>query len=93
MAYTDDQLQTIFNRTGGYCFYCGARLAWGNYRLLGAVGAWKADQRGVCGGSDHVPSCITCHRIEGTEKGRHFHRKPALGRNAWADRAVPVLSH
>ncbi len=96
MTYSDDELQHIFKRTGGYCFHCGTKLALGHYRFLDAPGAWKAVHENrlgnvSCAGIEEiVASCIMCNRSEETHRGRHFHRKPAVQRHSWAGKASSV---
>lgn len=43
MKYPDDQLNCIYDKTGGYCYYCQKKLAFTNYGQFGRKGAWEAD--------------------------------------------------
>jgi hypothetical protein len=40
MAYSDEELSYIYDKTNGYCNHCGKKLAFSNYGVLGARGAW-----------------------------------------------------
>lgn len=71
MAYSEDRLNDIFDKTDGYCHCCEKKLAWGNYGVFGAKGAWEVGH-GVArsrGGTDHLnnlhPLCIPCNRAMG----------------------------
>ena len=67
MPYTDDDINWIYDRTGGACFYCGIRLSFHGYGKVGATGAWEADHfyPFVSGGAHKpynlVPACIDCN--------------------------------
>ena len=39
MPYTDDEVEDVYDLTGGKCFYCGKQLSLKNYGLVGEVGA------------------------------------------------------
>jgi 5-methylcytosine-specific restriction endonuclease McrA len=80
MAYSDDELNYIYDKTGGYCYHCGKKLAFTNYGIYGAKGAWEIDHSRSKseGGTDYfrnlVPSCISCNRSKGTLHSRQFRR-------------------
>lgn len=68
MGYDDWFLSEIYDKTGGYCRYCGKKLAWSNYGIIGAKAAWEVDH-GIPlsrGGSDYFrnlwTACIGCNR-------------------------------
>ena len=68
MGYDDETLNFIYDKSDGYCHYCGKRLAWTNYGSPEAKGAWEVDH-GVPlsrGGSDHMRNlwaiCVECNR-------------------------------
>lgn len=68
MGYDDDTLNRIYDKSDGYCHYCGKRLAWTNYGSPRAKGAWEVDH-GIPfsrGGSDYLRNlwaiCIECNR-------------------------------
>ncbi len=70
MYYSEEDLNDIYDSTGGRCYYsnCRKRLSWKNYGIFGARGAWEVDHRRARsrGGSDSfinlVPACIECNR-------------------------------
>ena len=41
MAYSDNELEWMYDRNKGYCFCCGTRLALKNYEAVGKRGAWE----------------------------------------------------
>ena len=71
MAYSDDQLNEIYNRTGGYCHLCRKKLAFTNYASFGKRGAWEVEhsKAKANGGTDRAnnlfPACISCNRGKG----------------------------
>jgi hypothetical protein len=72
MAYTDEQLSTIFDRTDGHCHLCGKKLCFRNYGDYGKRGAWEVEHSNArCkGGSDRLCNLyaahISCNREKGT---------------------------
>lgn len=78
MAYSDDELNYIYDKTGGYRYHCGKRLAFTNYGSYGTRAAWEVDhsRSKSNGGTDYlrnlVPSCIPCNRSKGTLHSRQF---------------------
>ncbi|MBS1769716.1 MAG: HNH endonuclease [Acidobacteria bacterium] len=68
MAYTDEQLQRIYDRTSGYCHICHKKLSFVNYAQYGARSAWEVDhsKAKARGGTNHgnnlYPACISCNR-------------------------------
>lgn len=68
MAYSDDQLNRIYDRTSGYCHICYKKLSFVNYAQYGAHGAWEVDhsKAKAHGGTNHgnnlYPACISCNR-------------------------------
>ncbi|MCC6652845.1 MAG: HNH endonuclease [Candidatus Eisenbacteria bacterium] len=67
-AWTDEELERIYDSTSGRCHLCGKRLAWTNY---GAAkdkrGAWHVDHSRPLarGGGDDLrntkPACVSCN--------------------------------
>jgi hypothetical protein len=43
MAYTDERLNRIYDRTNGYCHICHKKLSFVNYAQYGWRGAWEVD--------------------------------------------------
>ncbi len=68
MAYTDETLSAIYDRTSGYCHICGKKLAFTNYGKPGARGAWEVEHSvaRANGGTDRLnnlyAACIPCNR-------------------------------
>jgi HNH endonuclease len=98
----EDQLREVFQKTGGYCHYCGDRLRFEN-RGWSAFprGHWEADhvvQRGK-GGYDgianYLPACTECNRLRWARTGPALRRLLRLGLIATEeiDRASPVGLH
>lgn len=81
MGYTNDELNYVYDKTGGYCHYCGKKLAWKNYGQVGERCAWEVDHSvpKVLGGTDYLrnlwPACISCNRSKGTMTGPDFERQ------------------
>ena len=76
--YDDERLSLVFDKTDGDCAYCGKQLAWSNYGLTGARGAWEVDHRKPLsrGGTDHMnnlsAACVYCNREKGNLTARQF---------------------
>ena len=72
MAYNDERLSSIYNKTDGYCHLCDKKLSWKNYGIHGAKGSWHVDhsKAKANGGTDHMnnlfASCISCNLEKGT---------------------------
>ena len=72
MGYDGDELNYIYDKSDGYCHYCGKKLAWTNYGSPGEKGAWEVDH-GIPlsrGGTDYPKNlwaiCVECNREKGT---------------------------
>jgi 5-methylcytosine-specific restriction endonuclease McrA len=67
MPYSDEEINWIYDRTSGRCFYCHKRLSFKNYGEVGAFGAWEVDHfipiasRGADQPKNWVPACIECN--------------------------------
>ncbi len=67
MAYSDDEVNWVHDRTGGRCFYCGKRLSFRNYGVVGGNGCWEIDHfipiasNGAHQPYNWVPACIDCN--------------------------------
>jgi 5-methylcytosine-specific restriction endonuclease McrA len=67
MSYTDDDINWVYDRAGGQCFYRDMRLSFKNYGIVGAKGAWEIDHfLPVRSGGAHqpynwVPACVDCN--------------------------------
>lgn len=71
MSYSDQRLAQVFEKAGGYCFYCGELLIIEHYGLLAFPGAWEVDQGRPksLGGTKHFnnlhPVCVACNWEKG----------------------------
>jgi 5-methylcytosine-specific restriction endonuclease McrA len=71
MAYTEEEVNLVYDRTGGRCFYCGKQLSFKNYGAVDEKGAWEIDHfiprasYGAHQPHNWVPACVPCN----TEKG------------------------
>jgi len=78
MTYSVERLSRIFEKTDGYCYHCGKKLAWRNYGEVTRKAAWEVDHSipKSKGGTDHlnnlVPSCISCNREKGDLSSRQY---------------------
>lgn len=67
MAYSDDDLNWVYDRTGGRCFYCRISLSFANYGAVGKRGAWEVDHfvpvvsNGAHQPYNWVPACVDCN--------------------------------
>lgn len=68
MAYTEDELNYIYDKNRGYCWHCAKKLSFQNYGRPGEKGAWEVDHSIPIsrGGTHHlnnlVPACVECNR-------------------------------
>lgn len=75
-GYTDEQLNTVFDRTDGNCHICGKRMAFSNYGAPGRRQAWEVEHSRprAHGGTDHVNNLygahVSCNREKGTLSSR-----------------------
>jgi hypothetical protein len=76
MAYDNDTLNQIYDRTDGYCHLCCKKLSFTNYGSYGAKGAWEVEHSvpRSRGGTNHLnnlyPACITCNRNKAVQSSR-----------------------
>ena len=76
MSYSDEKLSAIYRRTSGYCHLCHKKLAFRNFGMIGARGAWEVDHSHPrsSGGTDRLhnllPACIGCNRSKGAGRTR-----------------------
>ncbi len=72
MAFNEEELNRIYERTSGYCHICHKKLAFKNYGKVGARAAWEVEHSNpqAKGGSNRLnnlyPACISCNRSKGT---------------------------
>lgn len=71
MAYSNERLNDIYERTDGTCHLCKKRLAFKNYGVCGTKGAWEVEHSvpKAKGGTDRLnnlyAACIKCNREKG----------------------------
>ena len=90
MAYDDETLAYIFNKSAGRCRYCTKQLSWSNYGKLFGRGAWEVDHSvpRSRGGTDYLrnlfAACIECNRNKSARTGQTFRRvvQPVSTRSA-----------
>lgn len=96
MAYSEEQLNRIYDRANGRCHVCRRRLAFTNYGSVGRPCAWEVDNSRprARGGSDHgnnlYAAYIACNRSKqavtsATARAREGFRRAPLsqkGRDA-----------
>lgn len=74
MAFSDEVINSVYDKNDGYCWWCGKKLAFSNYGVVGARGGWEIDHSNPVsrGGTDYlrnlVPACIECNRSKGAQK-------------------------
>lgn len=68
MNASDEKLNRIYDKTRGKCHLCHKRLAFKNYGIVDARGAWEIEHSKPksMGGTDHLnnlyAACIGCNR-------------------------------
>ena len=83
-------LQDIFEKTDGYCRYCGKQLAWSNYGRVGERGAWEVEHSIPIsrGGTNYFrnlwPACVDCNMEKGTRTGAEYSRYLRGGRSSYS---------
>ena len=81
MNFDQSQLRIIYNKTEGYCTYCGKKLSFSNYGKYEYRMAWEIDhsKAKAKGGTNYFrnlqPSCIPCNRNKGDTSGTIYKRK------------------
>jgi hypothetical protein len=71
MTFEKEQLDRIFQRTGGMCHLCHKPLCRKNYAIYGTRGAWEVEHSvPQCNGGSHhgnnlYAACISCNRSKG----------------------------
>ena len=78
MGFDNDAINYVFDKTDGYCYYCGKKLAFKNYGQLEGYGAWEIDHSKPKskGGTNYlrnlVPACIDCNRDKSDRRGTNY---------------------
>lgn len=82
MGYSNERLNSIYDRTDGRCHLCGKRLAFKNYgNLAGARGAWEVEHSvpKAAGGTERLnnlyAACISCNREKGSRPTKSVRAK------------------
>lgn len=67
-VHANKELKYIYDKTGGYCWYCGEKLDWEGFGKPGKRGSWELNHRlplskgGTVSLENLVPTHIACHR-------------------------------
>lgn len=78
--WTDDELNAVFDRMGGTCWFCKCPIRWRNYGRRDVPMGWEVDHRVAIanGGTDDIanliPACWTCNNFKGTKNANRFYR-------------------
>jgi 5-methylcytosine-specific restriction endonuclease McrA len=78
MGYSNEELNYIYEKNDGHCWHCDKKLAFTNYGIVGARGAWEVDHSVPIarGGTDYfrnlVPACVPCNRNKSDRKTREY---------------------
>jgi len=88
MDYTEHQLRTIFEKTGGTCHLCqgkkGPKLNFSKYNNAAATDGWEVEQSGLKDGEGSAnpdnrwPAHIKCNRRKEGKKTRRVRRTHEL---------------
>ena len=96
--FTDDKLNSIFDRTGGFCHLCWGRLAFSNYGEHGARGAWHVEHSNpvALGGTDRMNNlfagCIHCNLRKGTLSTHTIRRRSGITRAPYSPQRVADIA-
>lgn len=81
MAFSKEQVSRIYDRASGYCHICHKKVAFKNYGVVGARGAWEVDHSNprANGGTDRLnnlyPAHISCNRAKRDQTTRAVRRR------------------
>lgn len=87
MNVSNERLNKIYDKTSGKCHLCHKKLAFTNYGLAGAKGAWEIEHSKPksLGGTNHLnnlfPACISCNRQKSNGTNYSVQKKHSV-RNA-----------
>lgn len=90
MKFSKQRLNAIYDRTSGYCHICWRKLAFSNYAVRNARGAWEVEHSvpRVKGGTDRLSNLYAAH-IRCNRQKRHFTTRTA---RSWNGRTCAPLS-
>ena len=81
MGFDSKTINYVYEKTDGYCNYCGKKLSFKNYGKPGNRGAWEIDHSKPKskGGTNYrrnlIPACVACNRDKSAKKGSSYKRK------------------
>ena len=82
--FTQEDLNTIYDKTDGHCNLCGKKLSFVNYGKLSGRAPWEVDHGNPVskGGTNYLrnlnPICPSCNRSKGAKRRRPYREKSAL---------------
>ncbi len=80
MGFDNETVVAVYDKTNGYCYYCGKKLSLKNYGKVGNHGAWEIDHSKPKskGGTDYlrnlVVACVSCNRDKSARGGSGYKR-------------------
>ncbi len=80
MGFDNETVVGVYDKTDGYCYYCGKKLSLKNYGKVGNHGVWEIDHSKPKskGGTDYlrnlVPACVDCNRDKSAKGGSGYKR-------------------
>lgn len=78
LGFDNDTVNAVYDKTEGFCYYCGKKLSFKNYGKQGNHGSWEIDHSKPKsrGGTDYlrnlVPSCTSCNRDKSVSHGTNY---------------------
>lgn len=89
MAFDNETLRRVFDRTDGHCHICRRKLAFSNYGQAGKRGAWEVDHSVARskGGTDKLSNLYPAHVACNKSKND---RSSASARNEHGFRSAPL---
>lgn len=87
--FSEEKLNRIFDKTSGYCVFCGIQLAWDNYGEFCARGGWEvehgnpASRGGVNDLRNLNPACTLCNREKSDWTSNEFKNWVMREYNSW----------
>ena len=78
MPFTNEEINHVYDKTDGYCYYCGKKISFVNYGKPGNHSAWEINPSKPVsrGGTNYlrnlVPACIVCNRDKSNRHDIHY---------------------